>query len=105
MEYEYYLVIIATVSTILGAQLVFGKKHPKYVIYGTQDCEYTGKLLEHLKNEGKIDDFEFKDLNEEVNLEEFTQMDGDATPCVMNPKNNKGIEGFVSYKEITDGLN
>lgn len=104
METEYYLALIGTISVLLATQLLMTDTK-KYVIYGTKDCEYTRKLLEHLENEGKMDEFEFKDLNEEKNLESFDSMGGDATPCVANPKNSKGIEGFVSYKEIVDGLN
>lgn len=103
METEYYLAIIATISTLLAAQLLMIQP-PKYVIYGTKDCEYTQKLLEHLENEGKMDEFEFKDLNDDENLESFDSMGGDSTPCVANLENSKGIEGFVSYKEIVDGL-
>lgn len=104
MEFEYYLIAIATASALLAAQLLMVQPK-KYVIYGTEDCEYTRKLLDHLKNEGKMDEFEFKDLNDDDNLESFDSMGGDSTPCVANPKNSKGIEGFVSYKEIVDGLN
>lgn len=105
METEYCLMAIATASILMATQLFVTKSPPKYVIYGTKDCEYTRKLLEHLENEGKMDEFEFKDLTNDDNLEAFDSMGGDSTPCVANPKNSKGIEGFVSYKEIVDGLN
>jgi len=104
METEYYLLAIATVSVLLASQLLMTSQS-KYVIYGTKDCEYTKKLLEHLEQEGKIDEFEFKDLSKDENLESFDSMGGDSTPCIANLENSRGIEGFVSYKEIVDGLN
>ena len=109
MQSEFVIGFVATFSIILGIKLMYFTDTEKFrqrklTIFGTKDCEYTQELIETLSKEGKMNDFEYKDLDHEENIEVFKEVGGESTPCIANMETKKAMEGAASYKKILEEL-
>ena len=73
----------------------------KYIIYGSKRCGYTLKLLDHLKERNVINQFVYKEAN---NNEHFKSLNVEGVPCVYCMSTGKYVVGYHTYDQLRKKL-
>lgn len=99
MNFLTLIVAIFIICYILT--LCKSKSNAHYIIYGSKQCGYTIKLLDHLKQKNVMKEFEYKEAN---TSKHFKSLNVEGVPCVYCKLTGKFVVGYQTYEQLRKKL-